>query len=185
MWSSDSPSYRMTLISGRRAMARSYAPSSDIGSSTATTSGCSRRSACRIATANSSRPGSTGKYFRFSMESSRSHRPRVAHRLVAKHLLNRVAQRLGARPFARGDQLRSEARKIDAVADGVALVGRMGHLQEVRYVLQDAVFGKRQVLFQNAHLFIAFGKIEYDLRLKARMDVLGQVKRRGVVLHRC
>ncbi len=52
-------------------------------------------------------------------------------------------------------QLDGEAGHVDAVAHGVALVGRVRQLQEIRDVGQDALLGEGQILLQDVILFVA------------------------------
>ena len=42
-------------------------------------------------------------------------------------------------------QLDRKARNVDAVANAVAFVRRMGLLQKIGHILQDAVFGEGQI----------------------------------------
>ena len=60
------------------------------------------------------------------------------------------------------------------------LIAGMGVLQEVRHILQDIVVAKRQIFPQNRHFLVALRKIDHDLRLQPRMDVLRQIERRGI-----
>ena len=64
-----------------------------------------------------------------------------------------------SRPVAVGAQLHPKAPDIDAVARGVAFVGRVGRLQEVGDVIEHFVVGERQVFFQYLALFVALGEI--------------------------
>lgn len=63
---------------------------------------------------------------------------------------------------------------VDAVADAVALIGGVGLLKEIGDVLQDAVLGEGQVLFEDLEFLVLFGEIDQDLRLQAGVDVFGQ-----------
>ena len=57
-------------------------------------------------------------------------------------------------------QLHGETRDIDAVADGVALVGGVRLLQEIGDVIQDLLVAERQVLLQDRVLLVALRKID-------------------------
>ena len=56
-------------------------------------------------------------------------------------------------------------------------------LQKIGHVLQNAIFGERQILFQDLILFVLFGKVDQDLRLQARVDVFGQFEGGRIVVH--
>src|SRR4051812_20686482 len=115
-------------------MARIQASCRVAGSSTATTSGRSRKIAWRTSIANSRRPGTTGKYVKRprlrlpGSGSGRSISPGIAQRFLSQDLHHRDLERLflvgalGGQAF----QLDRIPRDIDAVARGVALVGGMG-----------------------------------------------------------
>jgi len=91
-------------------------------------------------------------------------------RLAFVRLLGRQALQLGR-----------EARDVDAVAHGVALVGRVRLLEKVGDVLQKALLAEGQILAQNLVLLVALRKVDEDLRLQTRVDVLGQIEGRSVV----
>src|ERR1051325_4326455 len=134
----------MSDISGNRATARIQACCKVAGNSTATTSGRSRRIAWRTSTANSRRPGATGKYVkrpRFRLPGSGSGRsisPGIAQRFLSQDLHHGDLERLllvsplGGKAF----QLDGVSSDVDAVARGVPLVGSMRHLEKIGHVLQ-------------------------------------------------
>src|ERR1041384_4715382 len=144
----------MRDISGRRSMARSQACLSVTGSSTATTWGRLRRIACRTSIANSSRPGTTGKYVnrpRCRLPGSGNGRPvspGIAQGFLSQHLDHRNFKRLGFVCPLGGQALHldREARDVDAVTHGVALVRSVRHLEEIGDVIQDSFLGEGQVL---------------------------------------
>ena len=80
-------------------------------------------------------------------------------------------------------QLDGETGDVDAVADGVAFVGGVRHLQKVGDVLEDALFGEGQVLAQDLFFLVAFREIDEDLRLEPGVDVLGQLEGGSIVVH--
>src|SRR6516165_10375849 len=188
----------MTEISGSCSMARIHAPSSVTGISTATTCGFSRNNARRTSSANSNLPGATGKYVkrpRSRLATSVTGgpasaggpvSPRITQRLLSQHFYYGCLERLGLLGLACGEtlELDGETRHVDAVTHGIALIGGVRHLQKIGDVSQDALFGKRQIFPQNVVLLVALREIDEDLRLQARMNVLGQLKGGGVVVHR-
>src|ERR1017187_3186984 len=119
----------MTEISGRRGTPRIQAGWSVAGSSTATTSGRSRRMAARTSRANSRRPGTTGKYVNRPRERlpgsgiGRPISPGIAESFLSQHLDDGDLQAFGVVGAVRGQalQLDGVAGDIDAVAHRVAL----------------------------------------------------------------
>ena len=81
-------------------------------------------------------------------EVGRSISPGIAQGFLSQHLDDGDFERLGLVGPLGGQalQLDGEAGHVDAVAHGVALVGGVRHLQEIRHVVQDALFGEGQVL---------------------------------------
>src|SRR4029077_9805263 len=55
-------------------------------------------------------------------------------------------------------KLNGEAPDVDAVPRGIALIGGMRPLQEIGDVIQNAIFGERQVLLEDEILFVAVGE---------------------------
>jgi hypothetical protein len=80
-------------------------------------------------------------------------------------------------------QLDRIASNVDSVPRGIALVGGVRPLQEVGHVIQNAVFSEGQVFLENLVLFVVLGKIDPDLRLQARVDVLRQLESRSIIVH--
>src|SRR4051812_44086001 len=130
--SSSSSGQTMTVSCGRRSMAFRYSRSSGYGSSIATTLGRSRRRARRSSIANSMRPGRTGKY-RMSprVRLAGSDAAGITASLIAERLLNRELECVLVTDGAFLAELHREPRDVDAVAYRVALVGRMGLLEEI------------------------------------------------------
>src|SRR5579871_4525268 len=135
--------------------------------------------AWRTSMANSSRPGTTGKYVkrpRFRLPASGSRRsisPDIAQRFLSQHLNDGDFQGLGLVGPLRGQalQLDGETGYVDAVANRVSLVGGVRHLQEIGHVSQNSLLGERKILFENVVLFVAFGEIDENLRLQPGMDI--------------
>ena len=69
-------------------------------------------------------------------------------------------------------ELDREARDVDAVAGGISLIGRVGLLEKIGDVRQNAIFGEGQILLQDVVLLVALREIDEDLGLQARVDVL-------------
>ena len=80
-------------------------------------------------------------------------------------------------------QLHGEARDVDAVARGVALVGGVRLLEKIGDVVQNMFVAEGQIFVQDREFFVPFRKIDQDLRLQAGVDVLGQIESAGVVVH--
>src|SRR5690348_15243918 len=116
------------------------------------TCGLSRRIARRTSTANSSFPGTTGKYEnrpRFRLPGSGNDGSRssgIAQRFFAERFHDRRFERrrfmaaVGGQAF----QLNGETPDVDAVAHGIALVGGVRLLQKFGHVSEYAVLGERQ-----------------------------------------
>src|SRR5574340_420144 len=133
-----------------------------MGSSRATTCGRPRSRARRNSNANSSRPGTTGKYVRRPRRrlpasgTSRSISPGITQRFLPECLKNGRLYGFELRDSPRFHvfQLEGEARDVDAVAHRIALVGGVGLLQEIGHVVKNAVVGERQVLAQDVVLLV-------------------------------
>src|SRR5438270_6944991 len=127
----------MTEISGRRATARIQAGCRVAGNSRATTSGFSRTSAWRTSTANSRRPGATGKYVKRplwrlpALGIGRSVSSGIPQGLFPQDLDDGDFERFGLvrLPGGQAPQLDGEPRHVDAIARGIAFIGGVCHLQ--------------------------------------------------------
>src|SRR5204863_3222633 len=115
--------------------------------------------------------------------SRRSVSPGITQSFFSQNLNDRDFERLRLVGSLGGEtlQLDGETRNIDAVAHGVALVGRVRHLEEIRDVIQDALFGEGKILLQDVELLVALGKVDENLGLEAGMDVFGQLEGGSVV----
>src|SRR5204863_8768059 len=118
--------------------------------------------------------------------SRRSVSPGITQSFFSQNLNDRDFERLRLVGSLGGEtlQLDRETRDVDAVAYGVALIGRVRHLEEIRDVIQDALFGKGKVLLQDVKLLVALRKVDENLRLETGMNVFGQLEGGGVVVHR-
>ena len=81
-------------------------------------------------------------------------------------------------------QLHREARDVDAVAHGVALVRAVRFLEKIGDVLEDLFLTERQIFLEDLIFLVALGEVDQDLRLKARVDVFGEIEGGGVVVQR-
>ena len=59
----------------------------------------------------------------------------------------------------------------------------MSGLQEIGHIVKNLLFGKGKVLFENLTLFLSFGEVNQNLGLQARVNVFGQLKGGGIVIH--
>src|SRR5262249_10875266 len=159
--------------SGSRETARTQAGCRVAGSSTAITAGRRRRIACRSSMANSRRPGTTGKYVKRPRRrlaksgSGGSDAPGIPQRLLPEHLHHGDLEGLGFVSPLRGQalQLDGESRDVDAVPHGVALVGSVGHLEEIGDVVENALLGEGQVLAKDVQLLVPLREVDEDLGL--------------------
>ncbi|SPF55901.1 hypothetical protein SBA4_7550003 [Candidatus Sulfopaludibacter sp. SbA4] len=109
----------------------------------------------------------------------------IAQGFLSQHLNDgdfeslRLVRPLGGQAL----QLDGVAGHVDAVPHGVAFVGGVRQLEEIRHVVQDALFGERKILLQDVQFFIAFRKIDEDLGLQPGMDVFRQLEGGSVVVH--
>src|SRR5437762_4560865 len=155
------------------------------------TCGLSRKIARRTSMANSSFPGTTGKYVnrpRCRLPGSGNDGSRssgITQRFFAERLHDgrferrRLMAAVGGQAF----QLNGETPDIDAVTHSVALVGGVSLLQKFGHVSEDAVLGERQIFLEDLVLFVALGEVDKNLRLQPRVYVFGQLEGRCVIVH--
>src|SRR5579862_514642 len=143
-----------------------------------------RRIVWRTSIANSSLPGTTGKYVKrprsklAASGNGRSISPDMTQRFFPQSVQDRRLERLVlvATLGRERAQLDRKAANVDAVAHRVALVGGVSLLQEIGDVIQNAVLGERQIFLEDLEFLIALRKVDQDLRLQARMNIFRQLK---------
>src|SRR5262245_37812693 len=106
----------------------------------------------------------------------------IAQSFLAQRFDDRRLERLRLvfRLGGEAGQLYGKSADVDAVADSVALVGAVSALQKLGDVIQNPVLGEWQILAQDVVLLVALGKVDPNLRLQARVNVLGQLECGGV-----
>ena len=85
--------------------------------------------------------------------------------------------------FEAFDPLCSVSSDVDSVANGIIFVVGVGALQEADDVFHDVFVEEGEVFSQDPFFFFGFGKVEINLWLQAAVDVFGDLKSRGVVVH--
>ena len=73
---------------------------------------------------------------------------------------------------------------VDAVARREVEIELMRLLEEIDRQVEHLGFGERQVIAQDRQLVIAIGMTERECRLQSAEDVVGDFKRRFIVIHR-
>src|SRR5438270_13962651 len=124
--------------------------------------------------ANSTFPGTTGKYVnrpRFRLPGSGSGRSisaGISQSFFPQHLDQGNLQGLSfMRPLCRQTlQLDGKPRNVDAVANGVPLVGGVGHLQEVGDVRENSLLREWEVFLEDMKLLVTLREIDKYLRLQ-------------------
>ena len=82
------------------------------------------------------------------------------------------------------EPLQRVSRDVDPVAHRVGLVRGVGARQEARHPAEDLLRRKRQVVRQDLELLVLVREVDEDRRRQSRVDVLRELERRGVVVHR-
>src|SRR5438132_13567828 len=117
--------------------------------------------------ANSTRPGTTGKYRtrpRSRPPSLMSVSSDIAQGLFTKSLHDGDPHPVGTGAIRRSigilhtGKFHSEARDIDPVASGEALIGGVRPLQEIGDIGQNLRITEREILAQNGEFLVAFRK---------------------------
>jgi hypothetical protein len=91
-----------------------------------------------------------------------------------------------SRPFqlsGRGQKLQGVSPNVDTIADRIALLGQVAHLQKVHNVVENCVVGERKILGEDQFFFFTFREINEHLWLQSRVNVLRQFEGAGVVVH--
>src|SRR5437764_5204551 len=107
----------------------------------------------------------------------------VAPCLVTQDGLERGRKQQPMRLAGLASELQNVTRNIDPITNRVAFVSSVRLLKEIRDVLQYLRRREGKILPEDCQFFFPFGKVNQDLWLEARMDVLGEIECGRVVIH--